>query len=391
MICTKAAIAREREDREPLAAKSTLQRAETPGNERYHRIRVDEHAVSDIFVDVYLDSLKEPPAEIILDLDATDDRLHGNQEGRFFHGYYDCYCYLPLYIFAGDALLCAKLRRSNIDASAGALEELKRIVARIRKQMNKAKRRWSEGEASSRVYRQFRYRTLTSWSRARRVIAKAEYLGDKENPRFVVTNLGPEHGSPQQLCESGYCPRGSKRKPHQGAAAVFVRRPHLLGDHAGEPATAVVVGRGVCADEHPASCSTNGNGACPRAVPHNSAQALESGRTGSPYRPTRCGKYCKRLSLSRGVHSCRCRTHRRIAQPGAVSNNTDNSRKAYGCGNSTPFCRFKGSGWCSYRQHSHIPKRYCSRLHLPRRVATPLPDSITPSARSNSHAVRKGA
>ncbi len=255
MICRKAAIPRDGEQRTPLAGKSTLQRAETPGAERYHRIRVDETAVADAFVDVYLDSLSGPPPEIIIDLDATDDRLHGNQQGRFFHGYYDCYCYLPLYIFAGDVLLAAKLRRSNIDASAGALEELERIVTRIRarfaevpilvradsgfcrdhimswcetngvnylfgmarnsrlhsrisKQMNKAKRRWVEGDRPARAYTEFRYRTRSSWTRARRVIAKAEYLGDKENPRFVVTNLSPGHSRPDQLYENDYCPRG---------------------------------------------------------------------------------------------------------------------------------------------------------------------------------------
>ena len=255
MICRKTAIPRDGEGRRPLAGKSTLQRAETPGAERYHRIRVDEVAMANAFVDVYLGSLKSQPREIIIDLDATDDRLHGNQEGRFFHGYYDCYCYLPLYIFAGDALLAAKLRRSNIDGSAGSVEELERIVPRIRarfpevpiivrgdsgfcrdhiiswceehgisylfgmarnsrlqarisKQMNKAKRRWVEGKRPARAYTEFRYRTRSSWTRARRVIAKAEYLGDKENPRFVVTNISPEQSRPDELYENDYCPRG---------------------------------------------------------------------------------------------------------------------------------------------------------------------------------------
>ena len=255
MICRRAAVPRADQPTEPLAGKSTLQRAETPGERRYHRIDVDEQKVGDYFVDTYLDSLKERPREIILDLDATDDRLHGQQEGRFFHGYYDCYCYLPLYIFAGDALVCAKLRRSNIDASAGALEEVQRIVARIRsrlprvrillradsgfcrealmswceangvfylfgmarnarlrervrKQLNRARRHWAEGRRPARVYTQFGYRTRSSWSRRRRVVAKAEYLGDKENPRFVVTNLASAQSNAQQLYERGYCPRG---------------------------------------------------------------------------------------------------------------------------------------------------------------------------------------
>ena len=255
MICRNAAPPRAGERERPLAGKSTLQRAETPGVERYHRISVDENKLSDFFVDVYLDGLRELPREIILDLDATDDRLHGNQEGRFFHGYYDCYCYLPLYIFAGEQLLCAKLRRSNIDPSAGALQEVQRIVARLRERlpgvrivlrgdsgfcreelmrwcesegveyvfgmarnarlqrrlvnaMKKAKGRWAEQGAPVRVYTEFRYRTLDSWSRSRRVIGKAEYLGDKENPRFVVTNIPAGRETPRHLYEQGYCPRG---------------------------------------------------------------------------------------------------------------------------------------------------------------------------------------
>ena len=123
-----------RQDCAPLAGKSTLNRLEHGGAvpTRYHRIAWDEAVIERLFVDVFLEAHRRPPKQIILDLDATDDPLHGHQEGRFFHGYYDCYCYLPLYIFCGRHLLAAKLRPANIDGSAGALEEVARIVAQIR-------------------------------------------------------------------------------------------------------------------------------------------------------------------------------------------------------------------------------------------------------------------
>jgi hypothetical protein len=114
----------------PLAGKSTLNRLEHApwGTSRYHKIGHDAAAIEGLFVDLFLDSHATAPRRITLDLDATDDPLHGHQEGRFFHGYYDCYCYLPLYIFCGRQLLATKLRRSNIDASAGAVEEVARIA-----------------------------------------------------------------------------------------------------------------------------------------------------------------------------------------------------------------------------------------------------------------------
>src|SRR5512134_2684871 len=124
-----------RKDCAPLAGKSTMNRLEhAPGDgcSRYHKIGCDREALQDVFVDVFLDAHGKAPREIVLDLDASDDPLHGHQEGRFFHGYYDCYCYLPLYVFCGRHLLAAKLRRSNIDAAAGAVEEVARIVGHIR-------------------------------------------------------------------------------------------------------------------------------------------------------------------------------------------------------------------------------------------------------------------
>jgi Transposase DDE domain group 1 len=247
----------------PLAGKSTLNRLEhAPAGEpsRYHRISHDGAAIERLLVELFLDAHGSPPAEIVLDLDATDDPLHGSQEGRFFHGYYGCYCYLPLYVFCGDHLLAAKLRRSSIDASAGAVEEVERIVRQIRGRWPKTRivlradsgfardelMVWAEqhrvdyvlglarnsrlvGEiaaelAAARIeaeqtrqaarrFKEFRYRTRDSWSCARRVVGKAEQLigGDAEpspNPRFVVTNLTDEAWPASALYERLYCARG---------------------------------------------------------------------------------------------------------------------------------------------------------------------------------------
>ena len=120
-----------------LAGKSTLNRLElTPldadAASRYKKIVADPEGMDDLLVDLFLEAHDTAPAEIILDVDATDDPLHGNQEGRFFHGYYRSYCYLPLYIFCDEHLLCARLRKSDQDGAAGTVDELARIVERIR-------------------------------------------------------------------------------------------------------------------------------------------------------------------------------------------------------------------------------------------------------------------
>src|SRR6516164_2120477 len=229
---------------EALAGKSTLNRLEltketASRKERYKKIVLDHGAVDRLLVAVFLEAHREEPEEIILDLDATDDPLHGEQEGRFFHGYYGHYCYLPLYIFCGEFLLCARLRSSNIDASAGSVAELQRIVAQIRsvwplvrivvrgdsgfcreelmawceaeglayllglaknerlkaeikKEMEEAKAQYQETGRAARLFKEFVYQTRESWSRARRVVAKAEHLEKGENPRFVVTSLSGE-------------------------------------------------------------------------------------------------------------------------------------------------------------------------------------------------------
>ena len=246
-----------RGDCAPVAGKSTLNRLELSGPEptRYHRIGHDGAAIEALFVDLFVEAHATAPKEIILDLDATDDPLHGHQEGRFFHGYYDCYCYLPLYVFCGDHLLAAKLRRANIDASAGAVEEVARIVAQIRARWPNVRiclransgfareelMAWceqnavdylfglarnarlvkeieaelaaakAEAEASGRPARRFKellWSTLDSWSRRRRVVAKAEWTQGEANPRFVVTSLKPEETGTRFLYEKLYCARG---------------------------------------------------------------------------------------------------------------------------------------------------------------------------------------
>jgi hypothetical protein len=247
-----------RSDCAPLAGKSTLNRLEhAPAAEpsRYHKIGHDSAAIERLFVELFLDAHKKPPKQIILDLDATDDPVHGHQEGRFFHGYYDGYCYLPLYVFCGRHLLAAKLRRANIDASAGAEQEIARIVQQIRARWprvrillradsgfaREALMSWcerhrvdfvfglaknarlvaeieselaaaeTESTASgkpARRFKEFRWSTLDSWSRRRRVVAKAEWTGGAANPRFIVTSLKAAECEARQLYEEIYCARG---------------------------------------------------------------------------------------------------------------------------------------------------------------------------------------
>lgn len=241
----------------PLAGKSTLNRLELsrPEPTQYHKVSHDPQAVEALFVTLFLEAHAKPPKQIILDLDATDDPIHGNQEGRFFHGYYDSYCYLPLYIFCGRHLLAAKLRRSNIDGAAGAREEIERIVTQIRRRWPRVRillradsgfcreelMAWCEGhrvdylfglarnarlvgqierelaeaarESSrtgrpARRFRDFRWSTLDSWSRRRRVVAKAEVTQGDTNPRFVVTSLRPAEAEARHLYEKIYCARG---------------------------------------------------------------------------------------------------------------------------------------------------------------------------------------
>jgi hypothetical protein len=241
----------------PLAGKSTLNRLELSRGEptRYHKISYDAAAIEALFVDLFLDAHAAPPPQITLDLDATDDPLHGHQEERFFHGYYDTYCYLPLYVFCGRHLLAAKLRPANIDASAGSIEEMARIVTQIRRRWPKVRillradsgfarealMAWCEtngvdflfglakntrlnaeieaelaaAQAQSqktaqpaRRFKDFTWQTRKSWSRERRVVAKAEWTRGEANPRFVVTSLAREEHEARHLYEKLYCARG---------------------------------------------------------------------------------------------------------------------------------------------------------------------------------------
>ncbi len=246
-----------RRDCAPLAGKSTLNRLELsrPKATKYHKVSHDPQAIEALFVTLFLEAHPQAPDQIILDLDATDDPIHGDQEGRFFHGYYDHYCYLPLYIFCGRHLLVSKLRPANIDGAAGACEEVERLVAQIRKHWPKTKillradsgfcrdalMTWCEAnkvdylfglarnarltneikaeleEAAdesretakpARRFKDFMWSTLNSWSCRRRVVAKAEVTQGDTNPRFVVTSLSSEAAQARHLYENIYCARG---------------------------------------------------------------------------------------------------------------------------------------------------------------------------------------
>jgi hypothetical protein len=251
---------RQRDRGKPLAGKSTLNRLElTPvgaGKEsRYKKITCRTHEVEDLFVTLFLQAHARPPERIVLDLDATDDPIHGRQLGRFFHGYYKNYCYLPLYIFCGDHLLLARLRPSDIDAAAGSVKHLARIVAQIRRawpevkvvirgdsgfcreeimswcernrvdyllglarnsrlvaaiaaESEQARQRFEATKQAARCFAELRYQTRETWGRERRVVAKAEHLAKGPNPRFVVTSLAIEDRAAQDLYERDYCGRG---------------------------------------------------------------------------------------------------------------------------------------------------------------------------------------
>src|ERR1700678_1589317 len=263
-----------RSDCAPAAGKSTLNRLElsrdTPT--KYCKIAHEPAAIEALFVDLFLEAHAKPPRQIILDLDATDDPLHGHQEGRFFHGHYDCYCYLPLYVFCGRHLLAAKLRPSNIDGSAGAKEEIARIVAQIRtrwprvrillrgdsgfcreelmswcevnrvdflfglarnprlvgeigRELTQAEEEAGRTGKPARRFKDFSYSTLESWSRRRRVVGKAEWTNGEANPRFVVTTLKPIEQAARELYEDVYCARGDmENRIKESQADLFADR-----------------------------------------------------------------------------------------------------------------------------------------------------------------------
>ncbi len=250
-------LSAKRSDCAPIAGKSTLNRLELsrPEPSKYHKINHDETAVENLFVDLFVEAHGRAPRQIVLDLDATDDPLHGHQEGRFFHGYYDNYCYLPLYVTCGRHLLAAKLRPANIDGAAGAEVELARIVGRLRARWPRVRilvradsgfaREWlmawceangvgyvfglarndrlaaeiewhmerarAESQRTgepARRFKDFQWTTRKSWSRRRRVVAKAEWTQGEANPRFIVTSLSRAEVEGRHLYEKIYCARG---------------------------------------------------------------------------------------------------------------------------------------------------------------------------------------
>ena len=267
-------------DQEALAGKSTLNRLEL-GNgkpDRYKKITFWRDAIDDLLVDLFLQAHAEAPDEIVLDIDTTDFAIHGEQEGRFYHGYYDHYCYLPLYVFAGEHVLCARLRTSNIDPSAGSRKEIERIVTRVRAKwpqvkivlrgdsgfcreelmawceangvdyvfgmarhplwekmvanaLEQARQQWEQTQQPARVFLEFEHETVSgTWSRRRRVVAKAEHIAGKSNPRFVVTSIGAESWAMRQLYEDLYCARGDMGVSRKGHIYQLVRDQPGLKD-----------------------------------------------------------------------------------------------------------------------------------------------------------------
>ncbi len=262
---------------DPLAGKSTLNRMElgAGAKDRYKKITFWKDALDELLVKVFIESHPNAPVEIILDVDTTDLPLHGKQEGRFFHGYYDNYCYLPLYIFCGEHVLCARLRQADHDAAFGSLQEIQRIVTQIRAawpttkiilrgdsgfcrnqlmswcednrvdfvfglarnqrlrkiigaQMHEATLQWKQTGKPARVFSEFDYRTKKTkqggWDRERRVVAKAEHIDGKENPRFVVTSLAGEVWAAQALYEELYCARGDMENRIKEQFSLFADR-----------------------------------------------------------------------------------------------------------------------------------------------------------------------
>jgi hypothetical protein len=249
-----------------------LNRLELTGRSaRYHKISYSPSDLDRLLVDLFLESRSAPPSQIVLDLDATDIPLHGHQPERFFHGYYGSYCYLPLYIFAGDQLLCARLRPANQDAAAGSVQELELIVQQLRArwpavsivlradsgfcreelmawceanqidyafglarnkrlgrilgaQMQQARMQHKTTGKPARVFAEFSYKTCTSWSCSRRVVGKAEYLDKGENPRFVVTSLTSQQWPAQDLYEKFYCARGEMENRIKEQMCLFADR-----------------------------------------------------------------------------------------------------------------------------------------------------------------------
>lgn len=259
---------------EPLAGKSTLNRMELGSGmpDRYKKINFWRDSVDDLLVDIFLEAHTEAPAQIVLDIDTTDLALHGKQEGRFFHGYYGHYCYLPLYIFCGDHVLCARLRPSSIGPAVGAKKEVARVVEQIRQcwpavqiilrgdsgfcvnelmewceqqrvdyvlglarnkrleasvaeALGQAKQQWEATQQPARVFVEFEHETANgTWNRKRRVVAKAEHIDGKSNPRFIVTSLAGPAWEKRALYEETYCARGDMENRIKEQFVLFADR-----------------------------------------------------------------------------------------------------------------------------------------------------------------------
>ena len=264
-------------EEQSLAGKSTLNRLELSNGmpNRYKKVTFWRDAIDEVLVQVFVEAHGTAPKEIILDIDATDLPLHGGQEGRFFPGYYDGYCYLPLYIFCGDHVLCARMRESNSDAASGSLVEIERVVKQIRAawpevsiivrgdsgfcrneimswceangvdyvlglarnrrlqkviggEMHAAAEQWKQTGKPARIFREFEYEIKKTkarkWDRARRVVAKAEHIDGKGNPRFIITSLKAGQWAAQRLYEELYCARGDVENRIKEQFCLFADR-----------------------------------------------------------------------------------------------------------------------------------------------------------------------
>ena len=259
---------------ELLAGKSTLNRMELGAGmpTRYKKITFWRDSVDELLVNVFMEAHAVAPQQIVLDIDTTDMALHGNQEGKFYHGYYKHYCYLPLYIFCGDHVLCARLRPSNIGAAVGSRKEVERIVKQIRQRwpevkiilrgdsgfcsnelmtwcegngveyvvgvarnqrlegiiegpLAEAKRQFEATQQPTRIFVEFEHETLKgTWSKKRRVVAKAEHIDGKSNPRFIVTSLDSESWEKQKLYQELYCARGDMENRLKEQFVLFADR-----------------------------------------------------------------------------------------------------------------------------------------------------------------------
>jgi len=259
---------------ELLAGKSTLNRMELGAGiaDRYKKITFWRDSVDQLLGDVFLEAHAVTPEQIVLDIDTTDMALHGKQEGRFYHGHYGHYCYLPLYIFCGDHVLCARLRPSSIGPAVGSKKEIERVVQQIRLRwpevrivvrgdsgfcvdeimtwceqnrvdyvlgmarnkrlegliasaLAEAKEQFESTQRPARVFAEFEHETLSgSWSTKRRVVAKAEHIDGKSNPRFIVTSLTPENWEKQKLYEDLYCARGDMENRIKEQFVLFADR-----------------------------------------------------------------------------------------------------------------------------------------------------------------------